>query len=109
MAHASRHFASFCLISICAAILAGCGGDSGSSSAPTAPSTTTAANAVLSCGTIRYRGETQTVGCSVPGQTLQPSAVALFFPGRTDCVVVSCSSGCATAIRVGASTGSSCQ
>lgn len=88
----------------------GCGGSN-----PAAPTTAGAGGSssnavtVLSCSTIRYRGGTLNVGCSVPGQTLQPSGLSITFPGRSDCIRVTCSNGCATSAAAGTLVGGICQ
>lgn len=90
--------------------LVGCGGGTSSStSTPTAP-TSTADPRVLSCSQVSYRGVTQTVTCSNPNSSLQPSAVASFFgAGRTDCLISTCAAGCVSSVRAGTLSGSTCQ
>lgn len=93
-----------------ALILGACGGGtSTSTSAPTAP-TSTADPRVVSCSQVSYRGLTQTVSCSVPGQSIQPSAVATFFgPGRTDCLFSTCVAGCVSTVRAGTESAGTCR
>lgn len=99
------------IVVFAATALIGCGGGS---SSPTAPSTVAAPVStvdprVVSCGIVSYRGTNESVQCSIPGQTQQPSAVHKFFTGRTDCLIVTCSAGCASTVRVGTNSGGSCR
>jgi hypothetical protein len=63
----------------------------------------------LSCSTIRYRGETHDARCTVPGQVLQPSGLAIMFPGRSDCIRIACSNGCVASAVVGTAVAGNCQ
>ena len=94
---------------ILALVVAGCGGDSSTPSTPTSSTPAAQDPRVLSCTQVSYRGATQTITCSVPGQQSQPASVQTFFPGRTDCLIATCSAGCVSAVRAGTNTGGRCQ
>jgi hypothetical protein len=101
-------YLAWCAAAFAAAslLVAGCGGDSPTS--PTSPGPSTAT--VLSCSSISYRGQTYNASCSIPGQSIQPSALSISFEaGRSDCLNVTCSSGCARTVTVGTLSGSSCR
>ena len=99
---------------ICILLTFFCGacGDGRSPVSPT-PSTPAAPDparpAILSCSQVAYRGGTETFMCAIPGQVQQPSAIAKFFPGRSDCLIATCTAGCVSAVRMGTNSGASCQ
>jgi hypothetical protein len=91
-----------------ALVTSGCGGG------PTGPSstgnTTPASNAVtvMGCSSLGYRGQTLPASCSIPGQSAQPSGFTMSFPGRTDCINVTCANGCVRTATAGTLSGSTC-
>jgi hypothetical protein len=67
----------------------------------------------VSCNQVLYMGVTHTLQCSIPTQVLQPAGFDLFFPGRTDCLSVTCGATaagrCVTSVRVGTAAAGRCQ
>lgn len=100
------------VVVVLACVVAACGGDVGGPTSPSlAGGTTTASNtaSILSCNSVRYQNQSFDVCRPVQGQSNQPIGSAHYFPGRSDCLKVSCGGGCATAVSVGVVVGGSCQ
>ena len=104
-------FITLCAVSVAAAlVVAGCGGDGPTSPSSSGSPTVSNVATVVSCNSISYRGQTYNASCSIPGQSIQPSGLSISFePGRTDCLNVTCSSGCARSVTVGTLSGSTCR
>lgn len=97
-------------IALLAAVTAACAGDSG----PTGPSGSATlppagGASIVSCNSVRYQTQTLEVCRPVSGVPFQPIGSSHYFPGRTDCLKVSCGGGCATSVAVGVVVGGSCQ
>jgi hypothetical protein len=73
----------------------GCGGYGDS---PTSPTSSSSTPTVASCSSVSFRSQSFTVACSIPGQAQQPTGVQL-TPSSGVCLFVTCSAGCASAVR----------
>lgn len=93
-----------------AVITTACGG----ADTPTAPTATSSFStgggaSIVSCNSVRYQNQAHDVCRAITGQAMQHTGASLFFPGRSDCLNVSCSNGCATSVSVGVASGGSCR
>lgn len=101
-----RHIGRAALVLAVAMAAAGCGS---SESSPTQPSGSGTGVTLVSCNTIRYQGASRDGVCApIPGQSLQPSGVHLFFPNQSYCIRATCSAGCVSAAAVGTNVGGTC-
>lgn len=100
------------VVVVLASLVAGCGAGASSPTSPTSGGGSTnlsSAASIVSCNSVRYQNQSFDVCRPVQGQSIQAIGSAHYFPGRSDCLKVSCGGGCATAASVGVVVGGSCQ
>lgn len=100
------------VVVVIAALASACAGGAESPTSPTAAAPTFSASSaasIVSCNAVRYQNQTMDVCRPITGQSVQPIGSTHFFPGRSDCLKVSCGGGCVTSVAVGVVVGGSCR